>query len=146
VKTNARPERVGTGAVRNVPGRHVQGSAASRETTAGAALRPGQRLAVVDETGAVVRVLSAGPSAPPVEADPFAEVVSITAGRDTRFLHVLCPLDSCGRVHLHGLPWESHDSVTHRVAHCSGGGYRIVIPASAAKLVRPGGAGSGSHR
>ncbi|WP_147252317.1 hypothetical protein [Blastococcus sp. TF02A-30] len=99
-------------------------------------------MAVLDDTGAVVRVLEAGPAAPPVDVPPFAEVVSVTAGRDTRFLQVSCPL--CGKVHHHAHPWDDDASETGRVAHCGRGDYRIAIPA--VKLVGPGRAGRGGAR
>jgi hypothetical protein len=76
---------------------------------------------------------------------PTAEVVSITPYPNTRGLRVRCP--TCGREHLHGLPWGDDEPRQHRVAHCHrGGDYWIDVPAWAAELVRPGRAGHGDVR
>jgi|SRR4051794_8893032 hypothetical protein len=93
---------------------------------------------VVEGTAAVS---SARPFTPDGARDPFAEVISIKPGRETRYLTVRCP--HCGRPHRHGLGWDHDEPVTHRLAHCHGGrrpagGYYVAIPASAAAMRRPG--------
>lgn len=108
----------------------------------GPGLQPGQRLAVIDADGRVVEVVSA--AAPAESPTPTADVLRITPYKSTRELRVDCP--HCTKEHWHGLGWGPYDRVQYRVAHCGKGSYRIVVPAWAAELVRPGRAGRSQGR